>query len=83
MERQQPDARLVDRDVEIVDHVVAFDDLAGERRIARDERGDGVADLFFHEPAHFQDFGPQMLQFLFVLTVGVEWHGVPPVLGRP
>ena len=78
-QRQQLEAAVVDFDMELVQHVVAGNDVGEDTGIALDEAADGHADALLGEAAHGQQ---AMLEFgeLFgkmPLFCGAVRHGYP------
>ena len=74
MQGEETDTGFINGDIKIVDHMVALYNLVGGLRVALDERGEGVPDLLFNQPAHFQHLGPKLLEFFFVLAIRMKWH---------
>ena len=63
MEGQQPDTVFIDLHIQRVDLVVPLDHPAGQGRVARDQRGEGLVDLIFRQPGHSQELGLQLGEF--------------------
>ena len=73
MESEQPDTLFVDLDIQRVDLVISFDDLASQVRVAGDQRGEGLVDLIFRLACHAQEFGLQVSEFF--VKVALCCHG--------
>jgi hypothetical protein len=80
MEGEQPDTLFVDLDIQRVDLVISFDDLASQVRVACDQCGEGLVDLIFRLARHAQKFGLQVGEFFVKVALRHNVHPNRPVI---
>ncbi len=74
MEREDLEALLLDTNLELVDGLIAFDDLAGEARVAASQGLHAFLGGFLDSLAEVEDFALQV----FEVSIEMNGHRLSP-----